>query len=602
MKEVRRAFTLISKKDQKRLIQVTLLQVSFGILDLVGVAAVGMLSALAIRGVRSQGPGDRVERVLHFIGLDKFEFKLQVIVLSLFVVFIFSSKTIFSVYFLRRTLFYLSRKSSEISSELISKLLNQSWSYISQLPIQERLFALTVGVSNITIGVFTNIVLIVSDASLLFVLLLGLLFVDPVICLSTLVVFLGIGSLLYYLLNTRATKISLMHTKKTIQSNQNIVEALTAYREILVRGSREFYSDLIKSDRFSLAKYDAELKFLPNISKYTTELAVVCGMALIAAIQFSRYDANRAISVISIFLAASTRIAPAVMRLQQSAITIKSYLASAEPTLLLSEQLRDSKKLDNCLNKFEMTHSGFEPKISFRNVSFCYPDATEDAISNLSFEVSPGTMIAIVGPSGGGKSTFIDLLLGISSPRAGEVLIGGFAPSDVVRKWPGGVGYVPQDVYISNASVRENICLGLDPRKIPERAIWNALQESDLEEYVKSMEGQLDYLVGENGGNLSGGQRQRLGIARALLSEPKLLILDEATSALDSDTEYKISKAISNLKGKCTVVVVAHRLSTVRNADKVFYIENGRLVSAGSFEEVKSENLNFQKQADLLGL
>ncbi len=601
-REIKRAFRLLNKRDKLRLSQVTLLQVVFGVMDLIGVAAVGVLTALAIRGVRSQGPGDRVERILQVTGLNQFEFKFQIALLSVISVVIFSGKTIFSVFFLRKTLFYMSKKSSAISSELTSKLLNQSQSYISRLPIQERLFALTVGVSNITIGVFTTMVLIVSDSTLLIVLLVGLLFVDPVICFLTLIVFSGIGCILYYLLNARAAKMSAMHTKETILSNQSIVEALTAYREILVRGSREFYSEQIKSERFRLSKYEAELKFLPNISKYTTELTMVVGIALISALQFARYDANRAIAVLSVFLAASTRIAPAVMRLQQNAITLKTYLASSEPTLSLAEDLRKSKKLENPINKLEIDHVGFEPSISFSNVTFRYESSSVDAVKNLSFEVQAGKMIAIVGPSGGGKSTLVDLLLGIAIPQSGSVLVGDFEPSETLRKWPGAVGFVPQDIYVSNRSLRENICLGLDTKEISESLIWKALEESELEDFVKSVEGQLDYLVGENGSNLSGGQRQRLGIARALLSQPKLIILDEATSALDSETENKISEAITRLKGKSTIVVVAHRLSTVRKADTVLYLEDGCIIDSGTFDELKNKNSNFQKQAEFMGL
>lgn len=601
-RELNRAFALLNRKDRQRLIAVTCLQVIFGILDLLGVAAIGVVTALAFRGIKAQGPGDKVESVLKLTKLSNFEFQQQVVLLSIFAVLIFTAKTIFSVVFLRKTLFYLSRKSSEISSDLTAKLLNRELTYIKSSPVQERLFSLTTGVSNITVGVLTNIVLIVSDLSLLVVLLLGLFLVDPIICLSTLTVFSSIGFILYFLLHTRATKNGKLLAKETIRSNQSIVEAILSFREIFVKGSREYYSKRIQIQRHELAKYDAELKFLPSISKYTTELAVVVGITGIAALQFARYETNHAVAVLSVFVAASTRIAPAVMRLQQSAITVKAYLGSGKPTLDLADELRETSPLEFKLNSISLAHNNFNAQVSFDNVSFSYDSESNETIKDISIQVPDGTMTAIVGPSGGGKSTLIDLILGILSPQKGSVLLGGITPREAIKEWPGAIGYVPQEVFISNGTIRENICLGFDPKTVDEKLIWDALEAADLAEFVSSVDGQLEFVVGDNGGSLSGGQRQRIGIARSLLTKPSLVILDEATSALDSATENRISESIMKLRGNCTVIVVAHRLSTIRNSDQVIYVENGAVVATGTFDEVKSKSSKFEEQAEFMGL
>lgn len=601
-RELNRAFALLNRKDRRRLIAVTFLQVIFGILDLLGVAAIGVVTALAFRGIKAQGPGDKVESVLKLTKLSNFEFQQQVVLLSIFAVLIFTAKTIFSVVFLRKTIFYLSRKSSEISSDLTAKLLNRELTYIKSSPVQERLFSLTTGVSNITVGVLTNIVLIVSDLSLLVVLLLGLFLVDPIICLSTLTVFSSIGFILYFLLHTRATKNGKLLAKETIRSNQSIVEAILSFREIFVKGSREFYSKRIQIQRHELAKYDAELKFLPSISKYTTELAVVVGITGIAALQFARYETNHAVAVLSVFVAASTRIAPAVMRLQQSAITVKAYLGSGKPTLDLADELRETSPLECKLNSIALAHNNFNAQVSFDNVSFSYDSESHETIRDVSIQVPDGTMTAIVGPSGGGKSTLVDLILGILTPQKGSVLLGGISPREAIKEWPGAIGYVPQEVFISNGTIRENICLGFDPKAVDEKLIWDALEAADLADFVSSVEGQLEFVVGDNGGSLSGGQRQRIGIARSLLTKPSLVILDEATSALDSATENRISESIMKLRGNCTVIVVAHRLSTIRNSDQVIYVENGTVVATGTFDEVKSKSPKFGEQAEFMGL
>ena len=381
-----------------------------------------------------------------------------------------------------------------------------------------------------------------------------------------------------------------------------ITEAILSFREIFVKDSQGFYVRTIRAQRNRLAKYDAELKFLPNISKYTTELAVVIGITGIAALQFARYDTNHAVAVLSIFVAASTRIAPAVMRLQQSAITVKAYLSSAIPTLDLADELRQTNYLDSKPSNISIDHKNFAADVDIAGVTFSYDSKAGETIRNVSIKVPKGTMTAIVGPSGGGKSTIIDLILGILSPQKGKVLLGGLNPSEAIKTWPGSIGYVPQEVFISNGTIRDNICLGFDPTTVDEDLIWDALKAADLDEFVRSVEGQLEFVVGDNGGSLSGGQRQRIGIARCLLTKPTLVILDEATSALDSATENRISESIMNLRGSCTVIVVAHRLSTVRNSDQVVYIENGEVEAFGTFEDVKANSSKFQEQAEFMGL
>lgn len=600
--ELKRAFCLLDKKDRHKLLLVTSVQVLFGFLDLIGVAAIGMVTAITIRGIKSQEPGDRVSSILNFLGLQDFSLRSQVVFLGIAAVVILSSKTVFSVIFLRRTLFYLSRKSASISSDLISKMLSQPLSFISLESQQQRLFSVTTGVSNLTVGVLSNIVLIVSDVSLLVVLLIGLFFVDPVVCISTLLVFGCVGIMLYFLLHTRAARFGLENSKVSISSNQKIIEAFSSFRELSAKGGREFYANQISLQRFRLAAFDAELKFLPNISKYVTELTVVIGITGIAAYQFSRSDHNHAVAVLSVFIAASTRIAPAVMRLQQSAITVKSYLASSKPTLDLADDLIQANKLSKKENQVSTDHQGFIPKIEIKNLRFSYQSENNSVIKDITLNVKPGSFTAFVGPSGGGKSTLIDLMLGVCLPDEGIIQISQQFPKDALKTWPGAIGYVPQNVFVSNASIRENVCLGFNPREIEETLVWRALEQAELSEFVRELDGQLDFVVSDNGSNLSGGQRQRLGIARALVTKPKLLILDEATSALDAETEKRISDSISNLRGDTTIVVIAHRLSTVRLADTIYYLDQGVIRGQGTFEEVKKLNSDFKLQAGYMGL
>jgi len=351
-----------------------------------------------------------------------------------------------------------------------------------------------------------------------------------------------------------------------------------------------------------LAKYDAELRFIPSISKYTIEISVIFGIALIAAIQFYWFDANRAIAVISVFLAASTRIAPAVIRLQQNMIDIRSSLSAAKPTFDLIEELDGISELTRSETVIDTKHNGFLPKLSIKNIKFMYSDAVETTVNDVSLDVDSGKFIAFVGPSGGGKSTLIDLILGLLAPTSGSILISALSPIDAIKKWPGSIGYVPQDVFIENSTVKENICLGFNPDSVPDDLVWQALQLADLSDFIKSLEGQLSYKISDAGRNLSGGQRQRLGIARALLTKPKIVIFDEATSALDAETENRVSESIMRLTGECTVIFIAHRLSVIRSADMIYYLNKGKIVNQGTFEELRKLNADFNNQANFMGI
>ena len=235
-------------------------------------------------------------------------------------------------------------------------------------------------------------------------------------------------------------------------------------------------------------------------------------------------------------------------------------------------------------------------------MDFHFPDSKNLTLKNISLNISSGESVAIVGPSGAGKTTLVDLLIGISEPTGGSIEIFGYSPYEYIKSNPGDIAYVPQDIVVSTGTFRSNIELGFPSGTFNDEDIWLALEKTELSTFVGSQPNKLDSSVGENGGRLSGGQKQRLGFARALVGNPKILILDEATSSLDLDTEESLSKFINSLKGHVTVISIAHRLRTILNASKVVYIEDGCIVAQGNFEEVKNKVSNFEKQLKLIGL
>ncbi len=597
-----RSFNVLNKKDKTRFYFVMLIQVFLGLLDLLGVAILGLLGALSLNGVQSRPPGDRISAFLRLVGLDSETFQVQAAVLGIAATLILITRTLISIVLTKKILFFLSRRGAVISSDLVKKMLSQSILNIQGKTTFENLYSLTVGVSNITIGILGTAATLVADLSLLLIMGIGLFVVDPVMAISTIVFFSLIGFGLYKFMHMKARLLGEHESLLNIQSNEKITEVLSSYRESVVRNRRDYYAREIGTLRLDLSNTLGELAFMPNISKYIIESSVVVGALAISATQFIMQDAGHAVATLAVFLAAGTRIAPAVLRVQPGAIQIRRSIGAATTALDLIDELKDLPEVESGSDELDVSHSGFNPSVSLKSVSFCYPDSIEPAIAGASLEIASGSVVAIVGPSGAGKTTLIDLILGVLEPDSGQILISGMAASEVAKKWPGALSYVPQDVMISNGTFLSNVKLGFLADAGTHDLVEEAIETAQLKEFVDGLPEGLESKVGDRGTSLSGGQRQRLGIARALFTKPKLLVLDEATSALDGETEANISAAIGALKGEVTVILIAHRLSTVRDADKVVYMEAGKIIAAGTFDEVRNLVPNFDRQASLMGL
>jgi ABC-type multidrug transport system fused ATPase/permease subunit len=335
------------------------------------------------------------------------------------------------------------------------------------------------------------------------------------------------------------------------------------------------------------------------MSKYVLEIAFVLSAFIFVGAQFVLKDAAGAVSSISVFIAAAGRIIPAVLRIQSAAISFRGAVTTASRTLEIIEELKTYQGSiifhRNAVEKLE----NFIPRVVLERVSFNYEGSDEGAVRDVSLRIEPGEWVAVVGKSGAGKSTLIDLMLGILKPTVGRVTISGLEPELATTVWRGSVAYVPQDSFIVQTSIRNNITFGRGVDYIDQHQIEISLRKVGLLNEVMAKPEGLNFDVGELGSKLSGGQKQRLGIARALYSNPTLLILDEATSALDNVSERLILDCLEELRGKVTIVSIAHKLSTVRSADRIIYIDNGFIAAIGSLAEIRKVVPEFEAQAQL---
>lgn len=597
--ELRKCISLISKAERNKISLLVVSQLVLAVLDLLGVALFGILAVISISGIKSSSPSSGISRILEVLQLNTFSLEIQVSILAFGALVLLIVKTALTYFISRRILIFLSLRSAKTSSKLLEQLLSTRLLIEQSKTQQEILYSITGGVNLIIVGVLGSFASLIADAFSLLILALGLFVYNPLITILCGLYFFSIGWINYKALHKKIVKQSEIITGLSIQSNETTLELINAYRELFLSGNSNYYLNRFSIERSGIAKASAELAIFPNVSKYIVEVSMLVGILSMAAFQFLSLDAVQAVGAISIFLAASTRIAPALLRLQQNIFSMKGNMASSKQSLELVTDLKREFEREGIVAA-NVERSDSDSLVVFRDVSFGYKKDHRFSLNNLNFSIAKGQKVAIVGPSGSGKSTVLDLLLALQIPDHGSVFIDGINPQWYVKSNPGKIGFVPQSTKIVNDTLVRNIALGVRSELIDMGRISYLVKVLDLGD-LQDIETSTTRL-GDGGGRLSGGQKQRIGIARALYPTPEILVMDEATSALDSISENKISDLLKRISSDVTVISVAHRLSTVVNSDLVLYFDLGSLVATGTFNEIRNKVPNFDQQAKLMGL
>jgi len=607
---IKQALSLLSNRDKRLLIVATVAQMLLSLLDLAGVLLLGLVAAAAA--------GAAMGTPLNVGGLSIVGELLPTdatatIVLAFVAALLLVSKSVIGLLLTRRIFRFIANRQAVIAGALAERLLNRPLLELQARSSQETTIALTAGAGAITLGTLGPTVVIAAESALIFSMAAGLLFVDAFVAGFTVIFFGLIILVLQKLLGNWAQTLGFRSSTAEIGSMESIQHALRTYREVTVTGRRGLFISRFQGLRWEAATVQADIFILNQVGKYVFEVGLVIGGGLLVLLMSITRDVTAAVAIITVFLAASSRLFPALLRLQTAMVTIRQSSGIAEYTYRMINELTEAEKSyspppipeTTALEFNEAVHTGFPgfaAKVECHQLTLRYPGSDHLALDHVSLSIQPGQSVAFVGSTGAGKSTLADVILGAVFPDLGEVLISGKPPISTVREWPGAIAYVPQDVAILSGSVRENVALGIPKADIDDSLVWEALQRAELADFLGENRSGIDTVVGENGVQLSGGQRQRLGIARALYSRPRLLVLDEATSALDAETERVITHTLESLAGEVTLIIIAHRLATVRNCDQVFYLSDGELVSSGTFEQVRAAVPDFDKQAQLLGL
>lgn len=390
---------------------------------------------------------------------------------------------------------------------------------------------------------------------------------------------------------------------KGFAASQATLQAVHGFRENLIHGvvDRRVYN--YQEARLGSVEANRLRTFYLDLPKYVLEIIFIVGIALILGLMMSTGGLESA-SYLILFAGACVRILPSFTRLVGSLGTMRAGAPFLEKYERAIEEMqaKDVSFIEEEpeLGAFAEVNPTIVPlNIAAQDLTFRYPDGQEDVLKNLNFKVPAGSSLALVGGSGSGKTTLIDIILGLLSPTSGAITVNGTSVEKDPAGWQQYIGYVPQDVYLSGRSVREEIAYGLKPEEIDDARVQKCLEIAELQDVIDSLDKGINTEIGENGSRLSGGQRQRLGIARAIYRNPSVLVLDEATSALDNETEHKITQTINRLAREITVIIVAHRLSTVRSVDQLLFMSGGSIVARGSFEEVRKANPEFARLVEL---
>lgn len=591
---------LVGPDAKKKVALISAINIFLNFLDLVAVGLIGVVGSLAARGTLGSDIGERTERVLSLIGIQTEDLKLQIISLCLVAFSILVLRSVLVYYFMKKIFLFLSNEASKLSKKLIFEIIEKPINVVNRLSPQEYIFHLNSGTSHLMLGILGTAFNLISDLTLFIFLITLLILADPESAAASGAIFVFVGVFLHFLMSGRAKLLGQKTKQLSVEFNERVLELINSLREIITRNSQQTYANVLFKDRNRIVKVTAEQKMMPIFSKYTLEITALATFLIVAVLQFILNDAFRAVGNLALFLAASSRISPAILRIQQGIVQIKGSIGSGESTLqLLKSESLGSPEMVSAREE----ERDFGSKIEFKDVSFSFEKTKDNwLLSKVSFAIEPNTFVGIVGPSGAGKSTIVDLLFGLIEPNDGEVLIGGVTAREALSLWPGNFGFVPQNAMIHKGTIMSNLLMGLERNRQHEESAKEALHLVGMYDFVMSLEGGLDYVLNDKGSNFSGGQRQRLGIARALVTKPRILVLDESTSSLDAVSEHLITESLMKLRSKITIIVVAHRLSTVKLADKLLYIDSGKLVSEARFEELRKQISDFDRQANLMGI
>jgi ATP-binding cassette subfamily C protein len=568
------------------------------LLDLLGILAIGLLAtSMALLITQGADPN----RVIEVGSLSIPAITVQSLpILSAIILILFTAKAVLSILLTRQLANFLARIEARAAKVIAQNAFGTGIEGARVNSREEILFAVQVGSPSAFTNILNSVGSLTAEGFLFLLVLFTFALVNPAVALGAVIYFGLIGFVIQFFLGKMMQSTGSKLAESTVQANSLLSDLGEVLREATILGRQNYFYEGIFQSRLKTSGNAATQFVLTGMPRYIVETALIIAIAVFILQQALSGDISSSAATIGIFLSGGLRLTSSLLPLQSAMLVIKQAIPGANTALdLLVPNLNHAKDGESAVPQQDLS----EPlAVSLKDVSFAYKNSEGEALSKISLEIPEGSQVAIIGVSGAGKSTIADLILGLLSPTKGSVTINGINPTQLFQAQPGLLGYVPQKPGMVRGTISQNIALAVPDDEIDEQRLRKAVADAHLSEFIESLPNGLDTDLGKRKDELSGGQLQRIGLARALYSQPKLLVMDEATSALDADSENEINKALDSMRGKVTVVLIAHRLNTIQRSNIVFLIESGRLSASGTFPELVKENDTVKNLANLMAI
>ncbi|ROZ63025.1 ATP-binding cassette domain-containing protein [Kocuria soli] len=557
------------------------------LLDMVGIAAMMPLMLVATRAPGHESVLDRLAPFgVHGVGAG-------IVVLAAAVGGVFLLKTVAAIMFRWWLLGRTSRLEGLAAANMLERYAEAPYVVHRTRSNAQMNRQLDFSMSQVFGGLLNGYLMITVDALTLILATVVLAWISPVGTVAAVVVLGGVLAVIQLVLRSHQRRIGRELSDVAAEQWNARIPVVEGFRDVRLTTSVPFFTQQFRETRARQARAVRKLSILSEAPRYLLEVAMVVGIGAIAAAIQLMGDTGQMIAILGVFTAAAGRMLPTLNRLGANLGEARAATVGLEETESTLAALPAAVTTHHSPQDDGSGPAPLQGDIELQGVGFRFPDSRDWTLRGVNLRIPEGSTVALVGSSGAGKSTVLDVLLGLFAPTEGRVMCGGQDIAARPADWHRSLGVVSQDVFLINSSLRRNVAFGVPEGEIDDERLARALHSAQLDDLVADLPEGAETVLGERGIRISGGQRQRIGIARALYREPKVLILDEATSALDNLTEKKLSMTLEELAGRLTIVMVAHRLSTVRSADTIVFMDQGEVTDVGTFEEVRRSNEHF---------